>query len=110
MSVAWADEHGADGSEWASNKRETLSPVSRWWFVWMAFMFFSVVPALVYGWGYRGWGPPYPSYVQRRYGRRAGIAVANPRHYAAWGLGGDFVWLSLFVGTLWAGSALWWGW
>ncbi|MGA2449079.1 MAG: hypothetical protein ABTD50_10415 [Polyangiaceae bacterium] len=92
-------------------EKESVNPVvSSWWLVWMGFMFLCLAPSLAYGWGYRGWGPPYPRYFQRRRGQQAvagGGATSKP---GAWGWGGDFVWLSLFVGALWAGSALWWGW
>ena len=40
--------------------------MSSWWLIWMIFMFLFLIPPLGYGWGYRGWGPPYPRYVQRR--------------------------------------------
>lgn len=42
-----------------------------WWWIWIAFMFLFLVPPIGYGWGYRGWGAPYPSYVQRRRGQAA---------------------------------------
>lgn len=40
--------------------------MSSWWLMWLVFMFFLFASPVTYGWGYRGWGPPYPSYVQRR--------------------------------------------
>lgn len=81
-----------------------------WWFFWLTFMFIFLVPPLGYGWGYRGWGPPYPRYIQRRRGLRASIGggkTAAYRHHA-WGWGGDFVWTVLFVGVAWAFLGLWW--
>ena len=45
--------------------------IGSWWFVWMLVMFLLLVPPMGYGWGYRGWGPPYPRYIQRRRGQRA---------------------------------------
>jgi hypothetical protein len=56
-------------------------------------------------------GPPYPGYVQRRRGLQADQAGPSlgVRH-EAWGWGGDFVWIALLVGSLWAASALFLGW
>jgi hypothetical protein len=83
--------------------------ISTSWILWMVFMFLFLVPPMGYGWGYRKWGPPYPRYVQRRRGVRAatvgGFAAFN---HQAWGWRGDFVWLVLFVGVLWAAMTLWW--
>jgi hypothetical protein len=71
-------------------------------------MFLFMVP-VGYGWGYRGWGPPYPSYLQRRREQRAvaggGVTAFNHR---SWGLGGDFVWLMLAVAFFWTVSRMWW--
>ena len=41
--------------------------MSTWWLLWMGVMFFFLLSD-GYGWGYRGWGPPYPRYIQRRRG------------------------------------------
>lgn len=30
--------------------------------IWLFFVFLFLLLPLSYGWGYRGWGPPYPSY------------------------------------------------
>ena len=59
--------------------------------------------------GYRGWGPPYPSYFQRQRDLQASSAGASGafNHYS-WGWGGDFVWLILFVGIFWVATAMWW--
>lgn len=80
-----------------------------WWFLWMAFMFIFLIPPIGYGWGYRGWGPPYPRYVQRRRGQAA-IAAGGPSTFDhhSWGWGGDFIWIILFIGVLWAISGYWW--
>ncbi|MGA3124157.1 MAG: hypothetical protein ABSF69_25645 [Polyangiaceae bacterium] len=85
--------------------------MNSWWLVWMLCMFLFLIPSVGYGWGYRGWGPPYPSYVQRRRGLQAGQA-GRPLAFdhEAWGWGGDFVWIVLLVGSLWAASALFLGW
>jgi hypothetical protein len=76
----------------------------------MVFMIVLLVTPIGYGWGYRGWGPPYPRYIQRRRGQQAvavGGGPANVDHHA-WGRGGDFVWMVLFVGIVWAFSSIWW--
>jgi hypothetical protein len=83
--------------------------MSSWWLLWLVFMFFLFVSPVSYGWGYRRWGPPNPSYFQRR---RHLQAVANgapgeAEHYR-WGWGGDFVWVMLFVGIFWMITAFWW--
>jgi hypothetical protein len=41
--------------------------------LWIVGTFLFVVPTLGYGWGYRGWGPPYPRYIQRRRAQQAAI-------------------------------------
>ncbi len=43
------------------------------WFLWMAFMFLFLVSPVGYGWSYRGWGPPLPSYIQRRRAARGSM-------------------------------------
>ena len=62
-----------------------------WWF-WLAMMLIFFMP-VGYGWGYRGWGAPYPSYVQRR---RMQLATSNGSvgafNHQAWGRTGDFIW------------------
>jgi hypothetical protein len=82
--------------------------LSSWW-LWMAFMFFLLVPPLGYGWGYRGWGPPYPRYIQRRRGQQAAATggPANFNHHS-WGWAGDFVWMVLFIGLFWTVSLFFW--
>ena len=65
-----------------------------WWWAWVAFVFFFIVSPSAYGWGYRGWGPPVPQYLQRR--RVASTVVVAPAttpHHLAWGITGDFIWL-----------------
>ena len=83
--------------------------LSTWWLWWAIFMFAFLVLPMGYGWGYRGWGAPYPRYVQRRRGQRA-IAVTSSRsfNHHSWGWGGDFVWIAMVVGVLWAVSAYGW--
>jgi hypothetical protein len=84
--------------------------MSSWWFLWMAMMFLFLVPPMGYGWGYRGWGPPYPSYVQRRRAERAaGGAGPMSFDHQAWGVGGDLLWVVVIIGMVWAFSGLlWW--
>ena len=80
-----------------------------WWLLWMAFMFLFLVSPLGYGWGYRGWGPPYPRYIRRRRGpQAAGTGGFVALNHQSWGWGGDFVWVVLLIGMLWACTALWW--
>jgi hypothetical protein len=79
-----------------------------WWVVWMLFMFLLLVPPLGYGWGYRRWGPPYPTYIQRRRARGAASDGAAAFDHSAWGWGGDFVWVVLVIGVAWAFGGLFW--
>jgi hypothetical protein len=77
--------------------------MSSWWILWMVFMFLFLVSPVSYGWGYRGWGPPYPRYIQRRRALRA-TTIGQPadRRHQSWGWGGDFVWVVLLVAGGWA--------
>jgi hypothetical protein len=85
--------------------------MSSWWLLWMVFMFICLVPPMGYGWGYRGWGPPYPRYIQRRRERQAAAGgVPTTFNHQSWGLGGDFVWMAFLIGMFWAVSAFWWRW
>jgi hypothetical protein len=80
-----------------------------WWFIWMLVMLFLLVPSVGYGWGYRGWGPPFPRYVQRRRGQRAAATTSSAGFdHESWSWGGDLVWVVALFGLLWACSALWW--
>ena len=80
-----------------------------WFWLWIMFMFMFLLAPIGYGWGYRGWGPPYPSYVQRRRALLAAEAdhSASSRHYA-WGWRGDWVWMALMICGFWAVMGLWW--
>lgn len=83
--------------------------IGSWWLLWMLFMFVFLVPSIGYGWGYRGWGPPYPRYIQRRRGQQAtSIGGSDEFNHLSWGVGGDFVWAVVFIGIFWASAALWW--
>ena len=83
--------------------------MSSGWWIWMMFMFLFLVPPMGYGWGYRGWGPPYPRYLQRRRARQAAAAggLASSDHEAL-GWAGDLVWGGLAIGTIWALCTLLW--
>jgi len=83
--------------------------VVSWWLLWFVFMFFLFISPVSYGWGYRGWGPPYPSYIQRqRHLRSSAAGTAGDFDHYAWGWGGDILWIILFVGVIWVFTALWW--
>jgi hypothetical protein len=75
-----------------------------WWWFWAAFMFLFLVSPVGYGWGYRGWGPPLPSYIQRRSGSQP-----SGSDRAGWGFAGDVLWLIALVGVVWALAATFWG-
>jgi hypothetical protein len=82
-----------------------------WWWLWMVFMFIFLVPPVGYGWAYRGWGPPYPRYLQRRRAQRAASTNGStPFDHHAWGRGGDFVWVVCLVGMLWIVVGVWGRW
>lgn len=81
-----------------------------WWFVWIVFMAIFVVPSLLYGWAYRGWGPPLPRTLQRRLGR-LGSPVGAPAGFddrLSWGWAGTLFWVGLLFGVALALRALWW--
>ena len=82
--------------------------MSSWWWLWMVFMFLFLVPPIGYGWGYRGWGPPYPRYFQRRRAQLAATGGSSAFNHHAWGWGGDLLWIVFFIGTICAAAALWW--
>jgi hypothetical protein len=77
------------------------------WLVWWLFMLFFLMAPMGYGWGYRGWGPPYPSYVQRRRAERSTAVAGSFDHYS-WSWGGDLLWMGLFFAVMWAASTFWW--
>ncbi len=77
------------------------------WLLWMGFIFLFLVSPVSYGWGYRGWGPPYPRYIQRRRAMRAAYSASHvAARHRAWGRGGDFVWVVLLIGGGWAAAGL----
>lgn len=80
------------------------------WWIWMVFMFLILVPSVSYGWGYRRWGPPYPSYFQRRRAQQAGL-VSGERssfNHLSWGWYGDFVWVMFIMVVFWSFTISWW--
>ena len=80
-----------------------------WWWMWMVFMFFLLLPSVSYGWGYRGWGPPYPRYIQRRRGQHAAAAgSAGAFDHHSWGWRGDLVWVGLLIALVWSCFVFWW--
>jgi hypothetical protein len=80
-----------------------------WWLIWLVFVFVFLVSPVGYGWGYRGWGPPYPRYIQRRRGLRASLVSGSaPFDHHSWGRGGDFVWLALAIGMVWIVAGMFW--
>jgi hypothetical protein len=84
--------------------------IGYWWWFWLAFICLFLLPPLGYGWGYRGWGPPYPTaFRRRRQLQSPGKTRLDPNH-VSWGRVGDFVWLVALIGTVWAFAALFWGW
>jgi hypothetical protein len=83
--------------------------IHTWWWLWIVMMFMFVLFPTGYGWGYRGWGPPYPRYVQRRRGLRALAPGTSPSFdHSAWGRGGDLVWMVFAIGMIWVVAATWW--
>lgn len=66
-----------------------------WWF-WIAMLLLLFLIPLGYGWGYRGWGPPYPSRWPRRRATAGGAEVAP-----GWGFGADLLWIVFFFMLAW---------
>jgi hypothetical protein len=83
--------------------------VITWWSLWIVFLVVFLLSPVSYGWAYRGWGPPYPRYIQRRRGARAAADSGSaPFDHHAWGWGGDFIWMVLFIWIFWFIAANWW--
>lgn len=49
-----------------------------WWWAWIVFIVVVLFLPWSYGWGRRGWGPPYPTYYRRRTYARGASATAEP--------------------------------
>jgi hypothetical protein len=78
------------------------------WWIWSALVLLAIVP-VSYGWGYLGWGAPYPRYVQRRRMQQATRGgTSGAFDHQAWGLGGDLVWLLVVVDVLFFVALLRW--
>jgi hypothetical protein len=77
---------------------------STWLWLWFAVMLVVLVPWLGYGWGYRGWGPPYPRYIQRR---RAAAGASTGVDHGSWGWHGDAIWGVLLIAAFWMVTATW---
>ena len=94
--------------------------MNSFWWLWVAFVFFVLAPTVTWGWGYRGWGPPLPSFIQRR--RHAAAQKQRARHeraaegrvarhvdHLSWRWGGDAVWLFVLGAMIFAlASYAWW--
>ena len=81
-----------------------------WWWAWLLFMIVLVALPAGYGWGYRGWGPPYPRDPRVR---RGGAMLSPPPDEASdvgWGMAAVWLWIAFFLGVVWllAGLAWWW--
>ncbi len=74
-----------------------------WWW-WIAFVVIFLFLPLTYGWGYRGWGPPY----RRR--RPVADGVPDEDLSAGWGGLALLFWIALFVAIVWAFAGWGWGW
>lgn len=75
-----------------------------WWWLWLVFVLVLFVVPLAYGWGYRGWGPPYPSLLRRRRTAAEGAEWHDP----GWGVAADMVWAVLLGAIAWLLLALFW--
>lgn len=88
-----------------------------WFWIWLLFLVVFLLLPVGYGWGYRGWGPPYPSYYRRRRTRRGDIveepvyreqAVAVEDEPSGWGILADVLWIVFTVAVIWWFAALFW--
>lgn len=88
-----------------------------WW--WLVFVLFLLVIPLGYGWGYRGWGAPYPTYASRRraeLGSRGTDPAADPdaavledpiaAEPGGWGVVADVLWVFAVGALVWLVLAL----
>jgi hypothetical protein len=88
------------------------------WHLWYFAMFTILIPVVAYGWGYRGWGPPFPRFIQRRRanvatGPSSATAETMDGRYTAfnpegWGWVGDLVWFSFAIALFGVLSLNWW--
>jgi hypothetical protein len=89
-----------EGPRGFSAEPESDPMMMTFWF--FALMLLILMAPVGYGWGYRGWGPPYPSYVQRRRGQRAAATGGVTFNHESWGVGGDILWGLFLIGAFWA--------
>jgi hypothetical protein len=80
-----------------------------WWFWWMGLMLLCLLPALGYGWLYRRWGFPLPRFLAQRRAQKAFAAGGATPFDPPWGWMGDFIWVVLIIGALYAVGAAWLG-
>lgn len=77
--------------------------------LWMSFVLVFLLMPVGYGWGYRGWGPPYPAYYRSR---RQGVTVPAGGRYTeaqavettepeTWGVLADMVWIVSVIAVGW---------
>lgn len=73
-----------------------------WLLIWILFVVVLLAIPVGYGWGYRGWGPPYPRYYNRR-GRPTGAPAEAGIAYEDddWGVLGDILWVIAAVAVVW---------
>ncbi|MEO6950889.1 MAG: hypothetical protein ABI321_03670 [Polyangia bacterium] len=75
----------------------------------MILLFVFIVPPVGYGWGYRGWGAPYPRYLQQRRAARAAAASGDASFdHQSWGWGGDVIWMICSVWIICALASYFW--
>jgi len=79
-----------------------------WWFWWMGLML-CTIPAIGLGWVYRRWGFPFSKSIQRRRAEKALAAGLSQPFDPPWGWLGDFTWVALIIGTLYAVGVAWLG-
>ena len=80
---------------------------STWWILWFVLMLVLLMP-VGYGWGYRGWGPPVPTYVQRRRMQQAASSSGSTSfNHTAWGWRGDLAWVFFAVAMFWLFWLVW---
>lgn len=79
-----------------------------WWFwLWLLFVAVLLLLPLAYGWGYRGWGPPYPSFYRRRE-LPTREASSTPEAIGNWGMGANLFWAAVAVAIVWVLLAFVW--
>jgi hypothetical protein len=102
-----------NGEAAASPTTEGRHEMWFWW--WLIFVTVLFLIPVSYGWGYRGWGPPYP-YLYRR-GRiravRPYAATSSPtgdtaRASGEWGWVADVIWMVFVIAAVWLLIGLFW--